>query len=205
MDANRRILFLLIILSFIGVLAYIQPAFSSKSAATPRPSYWAQPLQREGLPNLYRVTATLYRGAQPTATGMRRLKTMGVKTVINLRSFNSDRDELGDTGLGYVHICMKAWHPEREDIIRFLQVVTDKKRSPAFVHCQHGADRTGLMCAIYRVAVCGWTKQEAIREMTRGGFGHHVIWTNHAKFIQDLDINTIKKQTGIGAASSPSK
>jgi protein tyrosine/serine phosphatase len=122
---------------------------------------------------------------------------MGVKTAINLRSFNSDRDQLGDTGLGYEHICMKAWHPEREDIIRFLHITTDKNRTPAFVHCQHGADRTGLMCAIYRVAVCSWTKEEAIREMPHGGFGHHTVWANLVKFIQDLDIEGIKRQAGI--------
>jgi protein tyrosine/serine phosphatase len=202
MSANRRIPFMVIILLSIGALAlaYGQAALPQESAATPRPSNWAQPLLREGLPNLYRVTATLYRGAQPTAAGMRQLKAMGVKTVINLRSFNSDRDELGDTGLRYEHICMKAWHPEREDIIRFLQIITDKNRAPAFVHCQHGADRTGLMCAIYRVAICGWTKQEALREMTQGGFGHHVIWMNLTQFIHDLDINTIKTQAGIDTA-----
>jgi protein tyrosine/serine phosphatase len=132
---------------------------------------------------------------------MQQLKTMGVKTVINLRSFNSDGDKLGNTGLEYEHICMKAWHPEREDIIRFLYIVIDKNRTPAFVHCQHGADRTGLMCAIYRVTVCGWTKEEAIREMTQGGFGHHAVWTNLVKFIKDLDIEGIKKQAGITTES----
>ena len=33
---------------------------------------------------------------------------MGIKTVINLRSFHSDRDELGDAGLRYVHVWAKA-------------------------------------------------------------------------------------------------
>jgi tyrosine-protein phosphatase SIW14 len=191
-----------IICSMVSALAvaYIQAAHAQEAAATPRPSQWAQPLQREGLPNLHQVTTTLYRGAQPTAAGMRQLKAMGVKTVVNLRSFNSDRKELGDTGLAYEHIYMKAWHPEREDIIRFLRITTDKDRTPIFVHCQHGADRTGLMCAIYRVAVCGWTKEEAIKEMTQGGFGHHTIWTNLVQFIKDLDIEAIKKQAGIAAA-----
>ncbi|OGP56435.1 MAG: hypothetical protein A2Y65_11425 [Deltaproteobacteria bacterium RBG_13_52_11] len=173
-----------------------RPAADS-TGITPRPGHWARLIQREALPNLHQVTPTLYRGAQPTAVGMRQLKAMGVKTVVNLRSFNSDRDELGDTGLGYEHICMKAWHPEQEDIIRFLRITTDKDRTPVFAHCQHGADRTGLMCAIYRVAICNWTKEEAIREMTQGGFGHHTIWKNLIKFIEDLDIEGIKKQAGI--------
>jgi hypothetical protein len=40
--------------------------------------------------------AGLRRGAQPTEASA---DSRSVKTVVNLRSFNSDRDELGDTGL----------------------------------------------------------------------------------------------------------
>jgi protein tyrosine/serine phosphatase len=203
MYAKKPFIFIAIIFLLLGTVAaalIVGQRSGGSAMATPRPGHWATPLQRKGLPNLRQVTPTLYRGAQPTAVGMRQLKAMGVKTVLNLRSFNSDRDELGDTGLAYEHISMKAWYPERADIIRFLQVATGKSRTPVFVHCQHGADRTGLMCAVYRVAVCGWTKAEAIREMTQGGFGHHVIWTNLVKFIEDLDIDAIKKQAGIETA-----
>ena len=208
MLAKKPVILIAIIFSLFGaVTAAIIFGQRSQSSpvATPRPSYWATPLYRKGLPNLHQVTPTLFRGAQPSAVGMRQLKAMGVKTVVNLRSFNSDREELGDTGLAYEHILMKAWHPEREDIIRFLQITTDTNRQPVFVHCQHGADRTGLMCAVYRVAVCGWTKAEAIREMTQGGFGHHTIWTNLVKFIQDLDIDAIKKEAGIETVKTATK
>jgi protein tyrosine/serine phosphatase len=196
---KKQVAFIVIILSLVGalVIVYVLALRSQEKATMPRPTQWAQPLQREGLPNLHQVTPTLYRGGQPTAAGMRQLKAMGVKTVINLRSFSSDRDEIGNTGLAYEHIYMKAWHPEREEIVRFLQIVTDKDRTPAFVHCQHGADRTGLMCAIYRVAVCAWTKEEAIREMTQGGFGHHGVWKNIIRFIEELDCDAIKKEAGL--------
>ena len=150
-------------------------------ASTPtanRPETWAQPVKLEGVPNLYRVSGELYRGDQPSPQGMQNLKNLGLKTIINLRSFHSDRDEIGDTGLAYEHIYMKAWHPEEEDVVRFLKIVTDPKRAPVLVHCQHGADRTGTMIAVYRIAVQGWSKAEAIREMTEGGFGFHRIWSN---------------------------
>jgi tyrosine-protein phosphatase SIW14 len=200
MLAKKPVILIAIIFSLCGAVAaavIFGQLSQSSPVAKPRPSQWATPLHRKGLPNLHQVTPTLYRGAQPTAVGMRQLKAMGIKTVLNLRSFNSDRDKLRDTGLTYEHIYMKAWHPEREDIIRFLQITTDTNRTPVFVHCQHGADRTGLMCAVYRVAVCGWTKDEAIQEMTKGGFRHHAIWTNLVTFIRDLDIDAIKKEAGI--------
>ena len=128
---------------------------------------------------------------------MKNLKQMGIETIVNLRSFHSDRDEIGATGLGYEHIYMKAWHPERKEIARFLQIVTNPKRTPVLFHCQHGADRTGTMCALYRIVVEGWTKEEAIREMTDGGFRFHKIWANLPKWIEDRDIDSIRKDAGI--------
>ena len=87
-----------------------QPAAETAPSAA-RPAAWAEPLELTGVPNLHKVSDALYRSAQPTAEGMRNLKELGVKTIINLRSFHSDRGEIGETGLGYEHIYMKAWHP----------------------------------------------------------------------------------------------
>lgn len=163
-------------------------------AAAARPTTWAEPIARDGLPNFHRVSSTLYRGAQPTAEGIKELKSRGIKTIVNLRSFNSDRDEIGDTAITYEHITMKAWHPEDKEVVRFLRIVTDEERSPVFVHCQHGADRTGTMCAIYRIAVQGWSKDDAIAEMTGGGFGFHPTWDNLLEYLRSLDIDALKRE-----------
>ncbi|MBW2172448.1 MAG: tyrosine-protein phosphatase [Deltaproteobacteria bacterium] len=162
-----------------------------------RPACWATPIQLKGVPNLHKISEDLYRSAQPTAEGMRNLKMMGIETVANLRSFHSDRDEIGETGLAYEHIYVKAWHPEEEEIVRFLQIATNPKRTPVLVHCLHGADRTGTMSAIYRIAVQGWTKDEAIKEMTGGGFGFHEVFKNLVPWIQELDIEKIRNEAGI--------
>jgi protein tyrosine/serine phosphatase len=165
-------------------------------AATNTPP-WAVSLDKPGLPNLHKVSDKLYRGAQPTKEGMRQLERMGIKTVVNLRSFNSDRGELTGTGLKYQHLWVKAWHPEDKEVVAFLKTVSDTNSTPVFVHCQHGADRTGTFCAIYRIAVQGWTKEQAIEEMTKGGFGYHTIWKNLIEYIQTLDIPALKKQAGL--------
>lgn len=165
-------------------------------AATNNPP-WAARVEKPGLPNFHKVSDTLYRGAQPTAEGFRELKAMGVKTVVNLRSFHSDRDEMGDVRFKYDHIYFKAWHAEDHEVVRFLQIVTNTNNAPVFVHCQHGADRTGTMCAIYRMAVQGWTKDAAIKEMTEGGFGYHTIWKNLIEYLQELDIEKLKRDAGL--------
>jgi protein tyrosine phosphatase (PTP) superfamily phosphohydrolase (DUF442 family) len=158
---------------------------------------WAQPVELPGVPNLHKVCDELYRGAQPTAEGMKQLEKLGIKTVVNLRFLLSDRDELEGTALAYEHIHMTTFHAQTKDVVRFLQIVTDSSRTPVFVHCQHGADRTGTVCAVYRIAAQGWSKDEAIEEMTKGGFGHHAVWKNLVDFIHTLDIEQIKHAAGM--------
>ena len=158
---------------------------------------WAKRLEVPGVANLHKISEELYRGAQPSGEGVQQLKRLGIKTVINLRSFHSDRAEIGDTGLPYEHIYMKTWHPEDEEVVRFLKIVSDPNRTPVFVHCQRGADRTGTMCAIYRIAMQGWSKDEAIEEMTKGGFGFYSGWQNLINYIRELDIEEIKSQAGL--------
>jgi protein tyrosine phosphatase (PTP) superfamily phosphohydrolase (DUF442 family) len=181
----------------IFALVLLNAAYGAETSPANRPAHWAKLIQMEGGPNLHKISDTLYRSAQPSAEGMKNLKAMGIETIVNLRSFHSDRDEIGDTGLAYEHIHMKAWHAEEEDAVKFLQIVTNPKRWPVLVHCQHGADRTGTMCALYRVTVQGWSKEEALKEMTQGGFEFHGIWENLIQWINGLDIETIKKRAGI--------
>ncbi len=165
-----------------------------------RPANWATPLERPGLPNLFKVSDRLYRGAQPTAEGFAELKKLGIRTVVNLRADHSDLALMDKVGLGYVSVPMRAWHPEREDLVMFLKVVTDTTRTPVFVHCQHGSDRTGEICAAYRVAVQGWAVEDAIKEMLEGGFGFHDIWRKRiGNYLRGLDYDAIRRKAGIPA------
>ena len=50
------------------------------------------------------------------------------------------------------------------------------------------------MCVIYQVALQGWTKEEAIREMKDGGYDHHKIFKNLERYIRKLDVAAIKKR-----------
>ncbi|MCB9655052.1 MAG: dual specificity protein phosphatase family protein [Deltaproteobacteria bacterium] len=181
------------ILVWLFAAAACAASSTTDPATGPRDLRWATPLDEPSLPNLHRVSDVLYRGAQPDDdAGFVELKRLGIKTVVNLRAFHSDRSETAAQDLGYEHISMKAWHPEDEDVVRFLQIVTDPTKAPIFVHCQHGADRTGVMTAIYRIIVEGWSKEAAIEEMTRGGFGFHSIWTNLIDYVEDLDVSKFK-------------
>lgn len=177
-----------------GLYADIRPA---PPAPGPRNLAWATPVKLPGLPNLDRVTTGLYRGAQPLPEGYAALKKLGVQTDVNLRAWHSERKEAQAAGLGYVAIPMHAWHAEDEDIVAFLKAATDPKLQPVFVHCEHGSDRTGVCIAAYRIVVQGWSRADAIREMTRGGYGFHGIWENLIDYLQTMDVAAMRRRIGL--------
>lgn len=152
---------------------------------------WAQLIVKPGLENCYKVSDTLYRGAQPTREGFGELKKMGVRTVINLRSNHSDKDLLPE-GMREVRIPMTVWKADTRQILKFLDAVTDPGNQPVFVHCQEGVDRTGLMCAVYRVAVGGWEKEQAVEEMKQ--IGAHDILVNLKNYMKELDVEALRRQ-----------
>jgi protein tyrosine phosphatase (PTP) superfamily phosphohydrolase (DUF442 family) len=176
----------------------------AESGAAGRNARWATPLSLPGLPNLFKVSDGLYRGAQPEARGFPELQKLGVKTIVNLRSTHSDRGLMDDAGLAddafdYEELPMQAWHPEQEDVVRFLRIVGDPDRAPVFVHCQYGADRTGLMVAIYRMALQGWSREDALREMREGGYGFHEFWTGIVEFLEEVDVERARREAAAGA------
>lgn len=185
---------LLIAVFLVGLLS---PAVSRTDEPASRPVTWATKLDRPGLPNLHKVSDGLYRGAQPTAEGIKELEKMGVKTIVCLRAGKIDQELVAGSNLALEEIPMNAWDVKEDHVVRFLKVVTDKDRQPVFVHCQHGADRTGTMCAAYRVVIDGWTKRQAIDEMTKGGFNFHSIWVNLPKFIEHMNVEAIKEKVEI--------
>ncbi len=194
---------LLIVLTF----AFLAGTAGAESTSNRQPSDWANHIQMGGVPNFCKVSGALYRSAQPTSgEAMRNLEAsdLGIRTVVNLRWSESDRDKIAGTGLLYEHIPMIGWplFSKEKQVIKFLQIVTDNRRTPILVHCQHGADRTGIMCAVYRIAVQGWTKERALEEMIEGGFGFHGSKEgNVVQWVNNLNIDNIKRKAAIGESA----
>lgn len=169
---NRLPLLLLAGLTLLRLLA----SCATHPTHQPRPPAWATPIALEGVPNLHRVSESLYRSAQPTALGMQNLEEMGIKTVINLRTFSDDQDEVTGTSLKRIDIPMLAWLPQDRSADEFLAEIANETNGPYLVHCLHGADRTGSLTALYRVHAQQWTPSQATHEMLSGGYGYHRIW-----------------------------
>jgi len=140
----------------------------------------------QGVPNFAQISPGLFRGAQPTREGFKTLRAMGIKTVVSLRAYHTDRHRVRGTGLKYVHLFCRAWLPRDHQVAAFLKIVADPANQPVFVHCQHGADRTGCMVAAYRITVQGWTRQAAAAELKH--FGYHKIFPQIRRYLKRFDL-----------------
>ncbi len=164
-----------------------------------RPTEWAQPVQVEGLPNLHRVSGKLYRSAQPTAEGMRAAERLGIRTVVSLRSGQRDAPLALGTDLLLRHVPMRAWDPHFPAAVAALSAIAVSP-GPVLVHCWHGADRTGMVVALYRMLEQGWTREAAIREMLEGGYGYHSIWKDIISFLETVDLEAMRRALHANAA-----
>lgn len=88
---------------------------------------------------------------------------------------------------------METGEIKTAQVVEALRIIRNAD-GPIVIHCWHGADRTGLISALYRIVFQGWTKEEAIDELMHGGFGYHPIYKSGPEYIEKADIDTIKKQ-----------
>jgi protein tyrosine/serine phosphatase len=174
-----------------------------RGAAEPAPPSrlpaWAQPIVLDGAPNLHRVDDNFFRCAQPNAAGFKGLATQhGVRTVISLRAFNADEPFARGLDLRLVRYPIHTWHIERKDVVSALRTLrTAMKEAPVLLHCQHGADRTGLVSGLYRILYQGWSKDAALDEMQHGNFGYHAIWGNIPRFIGRVKVEELRRDVGV--------
>lgn len=158
-----------------------------------RPAEWATPVKLANTSNLYQVSPDVFRAAQPGKKGMKALAGYGIKTIITLRAHHSDKNLLAGLPLTLVEIPTNTWSADNDAVVtKVLQAIRDAEK-PVLIHCQHGADRTGTMVAMYRIVEQGWSKEAALEEMIKGGYGFHSIWKDLVTYIQQVDPERIKK------------
>jgi uncharacterized protein (TIGR01244 family) len=122
------------------------------------------------LPNFQKVDDRVYRGAQPSEAGFQELARRGIRTVIDLRDIgeHSQADEekiVATSGMRYISIPMHGLSTPKEDkVSAVLALLRDPANGPVFVHCKRGADRTGMVVAVYRIASQGWDNGKALHE-----------------------------------------
>jgi tyrosine-protein phosphatase SIW14 len=141
-----------------------------------------------GVPNFGEVSATLFRGAQPSSSGYAELKKIGITTVVNFRNekdeIAKERAEVETLGMKYISIPWSGSDmPNNAQVSSFLQLVNADSTQKIFVHCAEGRDRTGVMVAAYRMTYENWTADKAIQEMYAYHY-HHFLLPHLQRYVE---------------------
>lgn len=137
------------------------------------------------IPNQQTISPDIIRGGRPSKSDLDQLRSSGYKTIINFENIaqvvSVEKAYAEKLGFKFISQSMDPWAmPTDAQINEILNVMSDPKNFPIFIHCQHGRDRTGLVSAIYRVLNQKWTPQAAHDEMLVLGF--RKIFTNMDKY-----------------------
>ncbi len=158
-----------------------------------RQQEWAVPLEKSS--NLYRMTPTLFRSARVRGKDIALLQSLGIKTVVSFRSFHSDEAILGNRGFKLKRVSINTWDIDDKKVVAALRAIrAAEKNGPVLLHCLHGADRTGLISAMYRMVYQDWSKEQASDELMNGGYGYHSMWKNIPAYIREVDVEKIRAE-----------
>lgn len=131
---------------------------------------------------MIKLTHDIYRGRRPTRASLLAAEP-NPRTLLNLESgwyewLNPGAvkaDQLAsELGMVQLHLPMSPFKPPclSQVVEAFGLMNSLELPRPLLVHCREGVDRTGVVCAYYRVVAEGWSPADAIEEMLSLGFHH---------------------------------
>lgn len=185
---------------FLSLAVLFNLTLAHADDAVLRPVEWAQPVEAKY--NLFQMSPTLYRSALPDRTAVPLLEKLKVGTVINFLP-ESDSTWLSTPDIAQVQLPYRTNHVDDSDVLRAIRAIqAAESKGPVLMHCKHGSDRTGLMAAMYRVVVQGWSKEDALNEMTRGGFGDSTHFKDGVRYMLQADADKLRTALANGDCST---
>jgi protein tyrosine/serine phosphatase len=143
--------------------------------------------------NFHQVDDKVWRSAQPSAGDFAGFRKLGISDVLNLREWHDDHFVARGTPLCLHRVAMNPGLVREADLVRAVRILRNAP-GPIVVHCWHGSDRTGVVVAMYRMAVDGWPREKAIAEFTDPLYGHHAsIYPGLRVLLERADIAAFRR------------
>ena len=122
--------------------------------------------------NFYKVSDGVYRANQPSPSHLKSYKKLGIRSVLSLRGRAKQSYDLFEDhyckllGLNLVYEPISSSSaPKPERLVNIINVMRDIPK-PFVVHCKSGADRAGLVSALYLIAEEKRSVEEAKKHLS---------------------------------------
>ena len=134
----------------------------------------------------------LWRGPRPKNLSL--LADQGFKQIINLETgafrffhgLEHEGKQADTAGMEEaIFPCSDIWYPNRVRTMRCVafMLYMKQRKIKTYIHCLSGVDRTGFMCAVYRILAENWTYEKAYEEwVTLGRHWWYDWWKKELKF-----------------------
>ncbi len=131
------------------------------------------------------VPDRMYRSRQLDKTELiHYLKTYQIKSIVNLRGVNvgsdwyqNERLVAQELGISHHDYGISANHDVSDEDLKAIMDIVRTAPMPILIHCKSGADRTGLIAALYQYAQGGRSAEEASSQLS--------IWYGHLPFFSN--------------------
>ena len=152
------------------------------------------------------IAGELYRSSQPSAAMIAELqKQYGIKTIINLRGENSGRHwydkevaEAKQLNIDHIDFRMSSNRElTQQQAAQLVEIMRDAPK-PLLIHCQAGADRTGLASALYLAAIA--KTNEATAEGQMSIFYGHLSLSFARAYAMDKTFEKLEPWLGLTAS-----
>ena len=127
--------------------------------------------------NHHRVSDGFFRSAQPTPGQISRMAKRGIRTIVNLRggrehgSWPLEKQAADAANIEIKDFILRSrGAPDKESLLA-LPAFFAALNQPVLVHCKSGADRAGLMAALYLLIHERRPAREAARQLS-WHYGH---------------------------------
>ncbi len=105
--------------------------------------------------NLDQIAPDVWRSNQPDPRRLRRMQAMGVRTVLNLRGVRDEsyylfeKEACDQLGLTLIDHNIHARRLAPREMMTGIFEIFDRAEKPLLIHCKSGADRAGLVSALW--------------------------------------------------------
>jgi protein tyrosine/serine phosphatase len=149
------------------------------------------------------IAGELYRSAQPTAAQIEDYaQKYGIRTIVNLRGASNAAWYADETataerlGIKHIDFSMRASKGITAEQADQLVALLKDAPKPILIHCQAGADRSGLVSVIYSQRIAGMPEEKAEKQLSIY-FGHVGLPIVSKTYAMDRSWEMLERHYGL--------